>query len=405
MKNKPLGDRVAQVRRRRAMTQDELAERAGVSKVVIFKLEQGARDGVRIPTLYALADGLGVPTASLFKSEAEDETVEQDHALLLPLRRLLSPVVQAGGIVDESGLKLAALRRRVLDCTGDFDRGRYAKLAADLPALIYSIDFAVGLHENEAKAGAHRLLAHAYIVVAQLLIQLRAEDLSYVAIGRAMDAAEKVGDPVLRASAVSYLSWAFARQRRFDDGETVAAAVAAEIEPSMARATPEHLAVWGRLLRNASNAAAYNNRPEAAGELLSLAHSSAVRIGAGRLDYGKYWAVFGPTNIAIASAEHALVAGDAELALHRGQGIRRAGDLPLDEWTRHLLTMAEAQTSTRDYAGAVETMKSIRRLAPEWIKNHRVAHDVACRLLDATSVPRAKSSGLAELVAFMGVEP
>jgi hypothetical protein len=93
------------------------------------------------------------------------------------------------------------------------------------------------------------------------------------------------------------------------------------------------------------------------------------------------------------------------LALRLGKGIPRAGNLPLDEWTRHLLTMAEAQTLTRDYAGAIERMKTIRGLAPEWIKNHRVAHDVARRLLDATSVPKAKKSGLAELVAFMGVEP
>ncbi len=44
-------------------------------------------------------------------------------------------------------------------------------------------------------------------------------------------------------------------------------------------------------------------------------------------------------------------------------------------------------------------------LPSQWIKNHRVAHDVARRLLDATTVRRHRRSGFAELAAFMDVEP
>src|SRR4030095_9395629 len=100
-----------------------------------------------------------------------------------------------------------------------------------------------------------------------------------------------------------------------------------------------------------------------------------------------------------------LVGGDPVLALRIGRRVRRTENLQLDSWARHLLIMGYAQTSTRDYATAIETMKSIRRLAPEWIKNHRVAHDVVIRLLDATTVRRAKSSGLAEWAACMDVKP
>ncbi len=387
------------------MTQDELAERAGVSKVLVCNLEQGLRNGVRIPTLYALADGLGVPTASLFESEAEDETVEQDHALLLPLRRVLFPAVLAGAPADEAELALTGLRQRVLECTADYDHAGYTKLAADLPPLIHAIDAAAGLHENEARAGAYRLLAHTYIITAHVLIQLRDESTAREAVRQAMDATEKAGDPVLRASAVQDYAWAFRRQMMFEEAEAVATNMAAEIEPSITRSTPEHLAVWGTLLTRASIAAAYNNRADTAKDLLSLAHSAAVRIGGRWMDYGKYWAELSPVNIVSARAEHALIAGDAELALQLGKGVRRHENMRLDAWTFFLVMMAEAQASTRDYAGAIETMKSIRRLAPEWIKNHRRAHDVARRLLDATTVRRHRHSGLAELAAFMEVEP
>ncbi len=407
MTNNVFGVRVAQIRIRRSITQEELAERAGVGKNTLCQIEERKADGPRTTTLQALADALGVPIASLFEVETEDETVREEHALLLPLRRVLFPVARAGSPVREAELTLAGgLRPRVLDCTADYDHARYAKLAADLPALIHSIDAAVGLHENEAKADAYRLLAHTYIITAHLLIQLRDESTAREAVRRAVDAAANAGDPVLRASAAQDYAWAFKRQMMFDDAEEMAVNAAAELgEPSMTKSTPEHLAVWGKLLIFASSAAAQNNRPDTANELLTLAHSAAGRIGGRRMDYEKYWAEFSPTTIAIHRAQNALYGGDANLALHLGRGIKRGENLRLDAWAFFLVMMADAQTSTRDYVGAIETMKSIRLVAPEWVKNHRVAHNVVLRLLDSTTVRRHRQSGLDKLAAFMEVQP
>jgi transcriptional regulator with XRE-family HTH domain len=405
MKLRALGDRFAQIRIRRVLSQHELAERAGVSKDVVCRLEQGARDGLRIQNLFKLAGALGMQIKIV--AEVEDETVkEQDDALLLPLRRLLLPVVRVAGQIDETELATARLERRVLACAKDYDHARFVKLAADLPVLIDTIDAATGLYENEAKAAVYRQLAHAYILASHLLIQLRDEILACEAVRRAMEAAEHAGDPLLRASAVQDYAWAFTRRMMFGDAEEIATNMAAEIgEPSITKATPEHLAVWGKLLADASRAAAFNNRPDAARDLLSLAHSSAVRIADRKMEYGKYWAVFHPATVAITREEHALVAGDAEQALHLGKNIRRVENLRLDAWTWHLMITAEAQVVTRKYTEAVETMKTIRRIAPEWIRNYRVAHDVVLRLLDAADMRIAKSSGLAELAAFMEVKP
>jgi hypothetical protein len=66
--------------------------------------------------------------------------------------------------------------------------------------------------------------------------------------------------------------------------------------------------------------------------------------------------------------------------------------------------IANAQTATRDYAGAVKTLESIRNIAPEWIKNSRGAHDIVIKLLGKISARKAKASGLAELATFMGVQ-
>jgi len=321
------------------------------------------------------------------------------------MRNLLLPKVQIEGAIDEEKLTFGNLRQRVLDCVADFNNGRYEKVVADIPNLVISIEAAISLLEGEAKVAMLRLSAHAYILTAQTLIHLRCEDLATHAIRNAMDAAENAGDPVLCASAARNYTWAFTRQGMYGKAETIAVDMASEIEPSMSKGTPEQLAVWGLLHMEASDAAARDNRPERAKELLSFASMAAVRLEGTVIDYSKYWQALDPNLIGIKSADNALIDGDAELALHVGKEVRRSTNIHLDWWSWHLLVMADAYTSTRNYAAAIESMKSIRTLAPEWIKNHRDAHDVARKLLDATHIRRAKSSGLAELAKFMGVEP
>ena len=68
----------------------ELADRAGVSKDVVCRLEQGARAGLRLQNLYKVVDALHAEIR--IEVVAEDDVKEQDSALLLPLRRLLLPV-------------------------------------------------------------------------------------------------------------------------------------------------------------------------------------------------------------------------------------------------------------------------------------------------------------------------
>lgn len=401
MEVRALGERVSQVRRRRSLTQTELADKAGLSVEVVYKLEQGQRDGIRITTLHRLAQALNVPTATFFEVEVQPVTGSE---AIMPLRRLLVPGPSASS-ADEPNLAVRSLRERLIVLTQDYHHARYAVAVRNAPLLIEDILAATSLHDGDERATTHRLLAHAYIIAASVLIQLGNEDLACEAIRRAMDAAEQAGDQILRASAVRYYTWAFTRQGRFDDAERVSTDMAAQIEPSIMSATPEHLSVWGRLLTGASAAAARNNRPETAKDLLSYAKSSAARITDGRMDYAKYWAAFGPSTVATMEVENAMTAGDAPYALSLARGIRKSENLPMSNWTRHLLAVAEAQTATRDYGNAIRTIHGVRQLTPEWLREQRLAGKLVRDLLDATSVRKAKQSGLAELAGFVGVNP
>ncbi len=97
----PVGKRLARLRRERGLTQEELAERAGVSADIVRKLEQGARASARLATLAALARALGARTGELFQSppgvrQGErvspylPEVAERDGSFAALLRELLA---------------------------------------------------------------------------------------------------------------------------------------------------------------------------------------------------------------------------------------------------------------------------------------------------------------------------
>ncbi|MBX6391274.1 MAG: helix-turn-helix transcriptional regulator, partial [Frankia sp.] len=310
-----LGGRLGQLRRRRGLTQEELSERSGVSVAVINKLEQGQRESVRVATLHALARGLDIRTAELFEGAAYmDDSEERGRAALLPLRRVLEPAPPGIG-PSASPASIDALRIVTQDAARLYNDSRLSEAVTELPAMLSTAQATVEECDESERMTATRLLAFAYIITGSVLIQLRHEDLAYSAIHQAAIAAGSVGDDIIRGSTASYLAWIFLRQGRFAEAEETAMRMAEEIEPSLTRSSPAHISVWGRLLVRASACAGRNNQPERARDLLRLARSAAASVERDRLDYGEYFASFGPTTVAAMEVEMAMVTGDAAKAL------------------------------------------------------------------------------------------
>jgi transcriptional regulator with XRE-family HTH domain len=67
------GARLAQLRHERGWTQEMLAERSGLSVVIVSKLEQNARRSARVSTLSALARALDVPVGILLGGAPAEE--------------------------------------------------------------------------------------------------------------------------------------------------------------------------------------------------------------------------------------------------------------------------------------------------------------------------------------------
>lgn len=156
-----LGERLAELRRRRGMTQETLAERSDVSVSVIRKLERGERNSAGLSTLRKLASALGVPTMELFApapvlAGPVDEYERDD---LYELRRVLQP---PRGVDGASVLPLAEDDRMISASTV------LVKIRIDLP--LQGLDLLVeGREHSHGGAGGGRAGRSEYRGLAQVL--------------------------------------------------------------------------------------------------------------------------------------------------------------------------------------------------------------------------------------------
>ena len=64
-----MGYQIKEVREAKGMTQEELAQLSGVSRVTISGLENGTERGTTSKTLLKIASALGVPVEQIFFTE------------------------------------------------------------------------------------------------------------------------------------------------------------------------------------------------------------------------------------------------------------------------------------------------------------------------------------------------
>ncbi|WFE44263.1 helix-turn-helix transcriptional regulator [Verrucosispora sp. WMMD1129] len=406
-----IGEHLARIRRQSTLTQEQLAERAGVSVETIRKLESGARASARMATLHALARALDVSTTALLGDTSQAAARrEPDHRplSLAEIRRTLTPARGLVGTVatapDGPPPTLDAVRRRLTNADAAYHRGDYAAALAGMPGLLDDARHAADASADPARRRAHATLAQARYLATELLIQLRAGDLAYAAVVSALDAAEAAGDPVLGASTVKGSSWLLLRQGRLSDAERVAVSSADAIEPRLRQAEPAELAVWGWLLLAAAAAAARDNRPDDATTLLDAAAAAAARL-ADRPVNGGHLTILGgfrTARVDMMRVEAAAVAGDPVRVLQLADRVP-VGETVATSWQRHRLDVAWAYAERRQYADATGVLLDLRDRAPAWLRHQRYARDIVQQISDGRR--RAMSAELSELAALVGCTP
>jgi hypothetical protein len=278
--------------------------------------------------------------------------------------------------------------------------GEYSATVGATCSLLAELRLAATLLDNDAgRQRWHRLSARSYDLVALLLTQLRLFDLAYLAVDRAIDSADAIGDKVLGAEPVSSLAFLLLRSGRLYDASRVAMVTAEEIEPQLSSAAVPHVAAWGHLTLWASAAMARDSRHDEADEMLSLAAAAATRIARFK---NEFRVPFSPTRVAIQGVENALVQDQPDRALRLAEQRLPPNRTDAKKWHRYLLNVADAQARTRQHAAATQTLTAVYRAVPEWLRYQRYAQETVRHLLKERK--RAIGSELRQLADFLRVD-
>ncbi len=385
-----IGERVATLRRRRGLTQEELAERAGVSVELVRKLEQGRRRSVRLGTLHCLAHALDVQTAALFDAPSPMNAGDPGPGVV-GIRRALTPGTATRLEAEPTVEGLQRSLRGAWDLHRSAD---HVVLASVLPNLV---DQARYLCEAQPGEASYHLAANAYHLAATLLIGVRAEDLALLAADRLQAAAARAGDEASIARAADTWAWLFCRQSRLEDAERAALGAADAIEPRFATATPLALAMWCALLQRGAQVAARRDDRDKVRNLLGLTRAASVRLGGNRDDA---WTMTGPTNTAMHEVRAAVDMGRPRDALRIR--VPEPDSLPAAWQARHLLDVAHAQYAIKQDTDALSTMRRIERITPGWLVYQGLAREIVRGMLRryrAGAIP-----GLTRLATLLGVD-
>jgi len=409
-----IGDNIAQLRRAMPMTQEALAEAAGVSVETVRKLEQNKATSARMSTLRKVAQALRVPTSRLVGNAARaaaERASDVDELALIELRKALTParglrgLQLAGPELDPPTLDDVRGSVRALDRAYHLDD--YATTLTGLPLLIGEARTAVAELAGDDRASALELLAQTYQLAGTTLIQLHAFDLAHRALSDALDAAEASGNDLIGGSAITTMCWLLLRQGRFDETELLAVQTADLLEPSFSKAVPAQLAVWGWLLLRAAAAAVRDNRDDDADEMLNGAAAAAVRVSdrvpdsllsPGPATIG----AFCRTTVEWKRVESELIAGHPNRALELSRTAPESTRPTSNNRNRHRLDVAAAYVQVGAYDEAQAVLMDLKNNAPAWLRHQRFARDIVGTI--AAEKKRAMSRELAALASLVGMD-
>lgn len=387
-----LGNRLRDVRKRRGMTQDELARESGVSVSLIRKLEQGDRRDTRLETVRKLAATLRVPTMRLVGEPVEDGASDAVVDEWAAVRKALTAPIKEPSELDEPPT-LEGVRDALATVVRLYSDGRYAELRIGLPLLLRDADALAPL-DPQARA----LRAHLLHFTGRLLVHTRQFEAAEWALEAALEASS---NHLQSAATVDIIGWLLMRQGKLGQARELSEQWAVKTEPRMSQATPDELSAWGWLLLRWAAAAVRDNRPNDADDALRLAHAAAVAMGRDFTPGADSQRTFGPVTVTLKRTENAAVLDRPDVVLRLAETIPAARlDPTSTDRNRHLLDVADALTKTRQYGPAVNTLLSIRDDAPQWLPHQRYARHILGNIVDHRRTLTGEMRSLADTVGL-----
>ena len=387
-----LGRKIAAERRRRGLSQPELARMIDRSVAWVSQVERGVRRVDRMSVLETLAVALDVPLAELAAEAPVVAAVTEESPGAGELRLVLSGAHMLRAMLGGGRAPAVSTLRGKAGTACDLTHaGRYNELTELLHSLIPDLETAARTAPEDQRAGAFELLAMTYQACSAALAKLGEPDVAWIAADRAMAAAERAGDPLLVAAGAYRLVFVFIAGRHYGQAEETARIAADALTPMAGQGNKQAMSLLGGLtLQRAVIAARLNDADTAYGQL-ERASQIAGQLGEGRNDYNTE---FGPANVALYEIAVAVELGDAGRALRVAATVDTAG-LSAERRARMLIDVARAHAQRRQVTDAVAALREAEEITPEQVRSHEMVRQLVSDLLTMQDPPASDLRDLA----------
>jgi transcriptional regulator with XRE-family HTH domain len=390
-----LGRRIAAERRRRGLSQPELARMIGRSVAWVSQVERGVRKVDRMSVLETVAAALDVPLAELAAEAPVVAAVTEEPPGASELRLVLSGAHALRGMLDgRRPPALSGLSTRSGQAWDLAHTGLYADLTELLRGLVPDLEMAARVLPEPQRAEVFELMAATYQACSAALAKLGDPEAAWIAADRAMAAAERADNPMLVAAGAFRLVLVFLAARHYDQAEETARTAADALQPRADEGDPAAMSLRGALTLQHAVIASRLNDPDAAYRHLERARQIAERVGAGRNDYNTE---FGPANVALHEIAVAVELGDAGRALRTAATVDTAG-LSAERQARMLIDVARAHAQRRQVQEAVAVLSQAEDITPEQVRAHELVRQLISDLLTMQDPPSSELRALAERV-------
>jgi len=387
-----LGRKIAAERRRRGLSQPELARMVGRSVAWVSQVERGVRRVDRMSVLETVAAALDVPLAELAAEAPVVAAVSEEPPDARGLRLVLSGAhalrAMVGGRRAPALSTLRSKSRKAWDLT---HAGRYTDLTELLRALVPDLETAVRTLPEAQQAEVCELMASTYQACSAALAKLGEPEAAWIAADRALAAAERTGNPMLVAAAAFRLVFVFLAARHYDQAEETARTAADALRSLADRGDPQAMSLWGALTLQRAVTASRLNYPDTAYHHLEQARQIAARLGEGRNDYNTE---FGPANVSLYEIAVAVELGDAGHAMRTAATVDTTG-LSAERRARMLIDVARAHVQRRQVHEAVTALRQAEDITPEQVRTHDLVRQIVSDLLTMQDPPSSELRGLA----------
>jgi transcriptional regulator with XRE-family HTH domain len=389
---KALGRKIAAERRRRGLSQPELARLLDRSVAWVSQVERGVRKVDRMSVLETLAAALDVPLAEL-AAEAPVVAAITEEPAASGLRLVLSGAHALRALLDgRRAPAVSALRTKTREAWELTHAGRYTELTDLLRSLVPDLETAARSVPEKQRTDVFELLATTYQACSAALAKLGEPEAAWIAADRAMGAAERAGNPMLVAAGAFRLVFVFINARHYDQAEETARTAAEALWPMADQGDPQAMSLWGALTLQRAVIAAHVNDPDTAYGQLDRASQIAGRLGEGHNEYNTE---FGPANVRLYEIAAAVELGDAGRALRAAAAVDASG-LSAERQARMLIDVARAHAQRRQVAEAVAALVRAEAITPEQVRGHTLVRQLVSDLLTMQVPPSSELRDLAK---------